>query len=102
MQHRIGWAMLEPLNGSQAIALPQQGQGPEDHGALAAQGFKEGAPVGAEGLVTCGAVVAPFDVTVDPDVARFDLAKVGALFMITPLPMGFHDASPPAIHQLYR
>lgn len=57
----------------------------------------------AKGVVTSCAVVTSFNVTQDFDVARFNFAKVGTGFLVTPLPLEFHDASPPhnqMIHQV--
>lgn len=49
----------------------------------------------AKGMATRGTVVTLFDVTQDLDVARFNFAKVRTDFLVTPLPLEFHDTSPP-------
>src|SRR4030095_10701158 len=60
---------------------------------VATYGLKERVLICAKGASARGTVATLFNVTEDLDVARTDFVKVGTGWVITPLPLEFHDVS---------
>jgi hypothetical protein len=95
MQDSVVRVMLEAFNSTQAVSLNQHGQDFNNRQSLTPHRLEKGAGVGAKSAPTPLAVVTPFGVTMNPNVARVDFAKIAALFIATPLTFAFHGASPP-------
>jgi hypothetical protein len=95
MQNRVVRMMLETFNGAQTVSLYQHRQDIRNRSMRAPQSLKAGSRIGAKGVPACHTVVTSLRVAVDLDVARFDFAKIATEFMVTPLALEFHDASPP-------
>jgi len=92
--HSVQFAMLDPADGTQAVAFDQHGHGIQKHWPFGAQGFKEGSFVKAKSMLTSGAVITLLSVAIDFDLLMADLPKLGTRFLIAPLRFSFHHASP--------
>src|SRR6266852_4704405 len=92
--HGVQFAMLDPADGTQAVAFDQHGHGIQKHWPLGAQSFKEGPFVNAKSMLTSSAVITLLSVAIDFDILMADLSKIGTGFLIAPLLFSFHCASP--------
>src|ERR671915_1563776 len=61
---------------------------------------KECSFVGAKSVVTGGAVKTTLSMAIDPDVAGSYLSKIRTRFLIAPLSLNFHRASPQLVDAL--
>ena len=96
VQDAIGRVVGEACRRPEAVPLAQERQGLQDRGTPAADGLEEGVLIDAGGSPTCRAAIAPLDMAERLEVARSDLAVVGAVRVVTPAVREFHDVSPPA------
>jgi hypothetical protein len=86
--------MLDATDGPQAVALNQHGHSIQKHGPICAKRVKEGAFVSTKSMVTSRAVITMFDMTIDFDVVSTYCSKIPTEFLVTPLSLSFHRASP--------
>jgi hypothetical protein len=87
--------MLDAADSPEAVALAQHCHSIYHHVPLCAQRVKEGPFVSAKRMGASGAVITPFNMAIDFDVASTDFATIWTKSLIAPLSMSFHNASPP-------
>jgi hypothetical protein len=93
VQHGINFTVLDPADGSQAVALDQHADRIQQNRARSPERFKKRALVGTESALTGCAVKSALCVAVNLDVAAADFANVEAGGVVTPSAFSFHCAS---------
>jgi hypothetical protein len=86
--------MLNATDGPQAVALNQHCHSVQKHVPICAKRVKECAFVSIKSMVTSRAVITMLGMTRDFDVVSTYFSKIPAEFLVTPLSLGFHCASP--------
>jgi hypothetical protein len=86
--------MLDATDGPQAVALNQHCYSIQKHVPICAKRVKECAFVSTKSMVTSSAVITMFDMTIDFDVVSTYFSKIPTEFLVTPLCLSFHRASP--------
>jgi hypothetical protein len=86
--------MLDPTDGSQAVALNQHRHSIQKHVSICAKRIKECSFVSTKSMVTSRAIIAMFDMTIDFDVVSTYFSEIPTEFLVTPLSLSFHRASP--------
>ena len=94
MEERVRFTMLDAADSPETVALAQHCHRIYHHVPLCAQRGKEGPFVSAKRRGASGAVITPFNMAIDFDVASTNFAPIRPKALIAPLSMRFHTASP--------
>jgi len=94
VENSVRFTMLDPAYGPEAVALNQHRYCIQKPVPLCAQCVKECAFFSTESRVTSGAIITPFNMTIDPDVVSTYFPKISTRFLVAPLSLSFHRASP--------
>ena len=94
VENGVGFTLLDPTDCPQAVALDQHRHRIQKYFPIGAQSFKEGSFVSTKSVVTSGAVITTFSMAIDFDVVRSYLCEVWTKFLIAPLLLSLHRASP--------
>jgi hypothetical protein len=86
--------MLDATDGPQAVALNQHRHSIQKHVPICAKRVKECAPVSTKSMVTSRAVITMFDMTIDFDVVSTYFPEIPTEFLVAPLSLSVHRASP--------
>jgi hypothetical protein len=100
VKNGIGFRLLDPADSAQTVALNQHSHCIQKYVLLGSQSFKECSFVGAKSVVTGGAVKTTLSMAIDPDVVSSYLSKIRTRFLIAPLSLDFHRASPQLVDTL--
>src|SRR4030095_3795667 len=86
--------MLDATDGPQAVTLNQHCHSVQKHVPICAKRVKECAFVSIKSMVTSSAVITMLGMTIDFDVVSTYFPKIPTEFLVAPLSLSFHRASP--------
>jgi hypothetical protein len=86
--------MLDATDGPQAVTLNQHCHSVQKHVPICAKRVKECAFVSVKSMVTSSAVITILGMTIDFDVVSTYFPKIPTEFLVAPLSLSFHRASP--------
>ena len=94
VEDRVRFTMLDPTDSPQAVAFDEHRHGIQQHVPICAQRLKECPSVSTKSMGTRGAVITTFNMAIGSDVVSTYFPKIWTQFLITPLSLSFHCASP--------
>jgi len=94
VKNAIMLTVLDAANSPQTVTLNQHRHSIEKYLPIGSQSLKESSFVSTKSMSTGGAVITTLNMAVDSDVVSLYLAKIWTRFLIAPLRLNFHSASP--------
>src|ERR1700752_3059866 len=86
--------MFDATDGPQAVTLNQHCHSIQKHVPICRKGVKEWAFVSVKSMATSSAVITMLGMTIDFDVVSTYFPKIPTEFLVAPLSLSFHRASP--------